>query len=101
VGDSAGLVMPTNGGGIGQAIVSGKLAADSIISNIEDGVPLNSYEKKLKFVMQKPLKISLRSNKIFTKIMYNELLTEVSLRMLGPLGGIRRAMECKRPIWIL
>ena len=34
VGDAAGLVMPSNGGGIGQAIVSGKLAADAVVAHL-------------------------------------------------------------------
>jgi hypothetical protein len=31
----------------------------------------------------------------------NDLITEVLLRILGPIGGIKRAMECDKPLWVL
>ena len=46
VGDAAGLVMPSNGGGISQAIISGCFAAESIIDHLENGAPLSTYEDK-------------------------------------------------------
>ena len=30
-----------------------------------------------------------------------DFITETILRVLGPIGGIKRAMECDRPLWIL
>ena len=46
IGDAAGLVMPSNGGGISQAMISGCFAAESIIENLDNGSPLTSYRKR-------------------------------------------------------
>jgi digeranylgeranylglycerophospholipid reductase len=43
VGDAAGLVNPISGGGIGNAMISGEMAANSILSG-----KIDSYESKIK-----------------------------------------------------
>jgi len=100
VGDAAGLVMPSNGGGVGQAIISGKFAAESIISNLENDVPLTDYNKVLSKTMAKPLKNSLRSKNLFWAICRNDFTTELAMRVLGT-NGLRRAVDCRRPLIIL
>jgi digeranylgeranylglycerophospholipid reductase len=101
VGDAAGLVMPSNGGGISQAIISGCFAAESILDNINKGTPLSSYEDKVRASMGRALKNSLRSKNMGYAFMRGDVITELILRVLGPIGGIKRAMECERPVWIL
>src|SRR5436853_3001225 len=44
VGDAAGMVMPTNGGGIPTAMITGRLAAEAAVRYFEDKTPLSSYE---------------------------------------------------------
>ena len=100
VGDAAGLVMPSNGGGVGQAIVSGKFAAESIISNLQNDVPLTDYNKILSKTMAKQLKISLRSKNLFWAFCRNDFTTELAMRVLGT-NGLRRAVDCRRPLIIL
>ena len=100
VGDAAGLVMPSNGGGIGQAIVSGKFAADAIISNLENDLPLTNYNKILNKTMAKQLKISRRSKNLFWTFCRNDLTTELAMGILGT-NGLRRAVDCRRPLIIL
>ena len=100
VGDAAGLVMPSNGGGIGQAIVSGKFAADTIISNINNDLPLTNYNKMLSKTMAKQLKISRRSKNLFWTFCRNDMTTELAMRILGT-SGLRRAVDCRRPLIIL
>lgn len=101
VGDAAGLVMPSNGGGISQAIISGCFAAESILDNINKGTPLSSYEDKVRASMGRALKNSLRSKNMGYAFMRGDVITELILRVLGPIGGIKRAMECERSVWIL
>jgi digeranylgeranylglycerophospholipid reductase len=101
VGDAAGLVMPSNGGGISQAIISGCFAAEAIVAHLESGAPLTDYETKVRASMGKALKNSLRTKNMGYAFFKGDLITEVLLRMLGPIGGIKRAMECDRPLWIL
>ena len=100
VGDAAGLVMPSNGGGIGQAMVSGMMAAEAIIDAKERGASLNHYQDRLHDVFAKPLKISLRTKRMFWHFGRNDALIELGLRLLGR-SGIRRAVDCRRPFFIV
>ena len=100
VGDAAGLVMPSNGGGIGTAMVSGKYAADSIVANRRSGQSLSEYDKMLERALRKPLRISTRSKKLFQLFCRGNFTTEVAMRFLGT-GGIQRAVECHRPLYFI
>ncbi len=100
VGDAAGLVMPSNGGGISQAIISGCFAAEAIVDHITNKTPLSSYEDKVRASMGPALKNSLRSKNMGYAFMRGDVLTELILRCLGPIGGIKRAMECEKPLWL-
>lgn len=100
VGDAAGLVMPSNGGGIGQAIVSGKFAADAIIAHRDDGSPLQNYNRNLEVTMGKQLRISRRSKNLFWTFCRNDFTTEMAMRILGT-NGLRRAVDCRRPLYII
>ena len=100
VGDAAGLVMPSNGGGIGQAIISGKYAAEAIIANKMGGTSLSDYDNILKKTMAKQLRISRRSKNLFWTLCRNDFSTEVAMRLLGT-NGLRRAVDCRRPLMII
>ncbi|MDE0857500.1 MAG: NAD(P)/FAD-dependent oxidoreductase [Candidatus Poseidoniaceae archaeon] len=100
VGDAAGLVMPSNGGGISQAIISGCFAAEAILDNLNKGTPLSAYETRLRASMGRALKNSLRTKNFGYAFFKGDLITEGILRVLGPIGGIKRAMECDKPVWL-
>lgn len=101
VGDAAGLVMPSNGGGISQAIISGCFAAEAILDHLKTGAPLTAYEERVRASMGPALKNSLRTKNMGYAFMRGDLMTETILRILGPIGGIKRAMECDRPLWLI
>ncbi len=101
IGDAAGLVMPSNGGGISQAIISGYFAAQSIQEHFLHGIPLESYQKKVEDSMGRALKNSLRTKNMGYTFLRGDVMTELVLRTLGPIGGIKRAMECDKPLFIL
>lgn len=101
IGDAAGLVMPSNGGGISQAMISGCFAADAIIENLTEGKDLSDYEKRVRKCMSKVLRTSLRSKRMSYAMMRGDKSTELILRILGPIGGIRRALECRPPLWLI
>ena len=101
IGDAAGLVMPSNGGGISQAIISGCFAADAVLEHQVKGTSLQAYQDRISFTFGRALKNSLRSKNMGYAMMRNDFLTESILRILGPIGGIKRAMECDRPLWVL
>ena len=100
IGDAAGLVMPSNGGGISQAIISGCFAAEAILDNLTKGTPLTAYEDRLRASMGRALKNSLRTKNFGYAFFKGDLITEGILRVLGPIGGIKRAMECDKPVWL-
>lgn len=100
VGDAAGLVMPSNGGGISQAIISGCFAAEAILDNLNKGTPLSAYETRLRASLGRALKNSLRTKNFGYAFFKGDLITESILRVLGPIGGIKRAMECDKPVWL-
>jgi digeranylgeranylglycerophospholipid reductase len=92
--------MPSNGGGIGQAIISGKLAGDAILSNLNSGASLAVYDRALNLTMAKPLRISTRSKNLFWAFCRNDFMTETAMRILGT-NGLRRAVDCRRPLIII
>jgi len=100
VGDAAGLVMPSNGGGISQAIISGCFAAEAILDHLNHGAPLDAYEVRLRASLGRALKNSLRTKNMGYAFFKGDLITEGILRILGPIGGIKRAMECDKPVWL-
>jgi digeranylgeranylglycerophospholipid reductase len=59
VGDAAGMVFPTNGGGTGVAMMAGKWLGEMIAA----GQPLVEYEKKVNALIRPVLKSSLRTRK--------------------------------------
>jgi len=101
IGDAAGLVMPSNGGGISQAIISGYFAAEAINDHLTKRTPLSEYQETIMKALGPALKNSLRSKNLGYMFMRGDVLTECILRVLGPIGGIRRAMECDKPLWFI
>ena len=62
---------------------------------------LSAYEERVRASMGPALKNSLRSKNMGYAMMRGDLMPEVILRILGPIGGIKRAMECERPLWLV
>ena len=46
VGDSAGMVLPSNGAGITIAMIGGRIAGQVISEHLNHGTPLSEYEKR-------------------------------------------------------
>ena len=77
VGDAAGLVMPSNGGGISQAMISGCFAAEAYIENKQNGTPLEAYQDRIESCFGRALKNSLRSKNMGYLMFQNDFITEV------------------------
>ena len=96
VGDSAGMVLPSNGAGITIAMVGGRIAGQVIAEHLENGTPLKEYELRWKKQMGKVMRNSKRSFKIGS-ILFR--LPDWLLNLLfNPLtkGIIWRAVTCRR-----
>jgi digeranylgeranylglycerophospholipid reductase len=101
VGDSAGMVLPSNGAGITIAMIGGRIAGQVIAENISQGTPLEEYEIRWKKQMGKVMRNSKRSFKMgsmlfrlpdwILNLMFNRLTK----------GIIWRAVTCRRMLWLI
>jgi len=95
-GDAAGMVMPTNGGGIPTAIVSGRIAGEIAALHVKKNEPLSSYEARWKKAFGRELTASTRMRRFADVFMPHDVLFGCTLRILGT-AGIKRIVTCKIP----
>ena len=60
VGDSAGMVLPSNGAGITTAMIGGRIAGQVIAKHVMDGTPLDEYQSHWNEQMGRVMKYSKR-----------------------------------------
>jgi len=96
VGDAAGMVMPTNGGGIATAMISGEIAGQVAADYVQNGVPISRYESKWKEVMGKEMKVSTHLRRMADHFMGNDFIFHLLLRFLGT-NGIKDVITCRAP----
>ena len=60
VGDSVGMVLPSNGAGITTAMIGGRIAGQVIAENIKQNISLDEYQKRWNLQMGKLMKYSKR-----------------------------------------
>ena len=101
VGDSAGMVLPSNGAGITIAMIGGRIAGKVIASHIQNGTELGEYEKIWKKQMGKVMKNSKRSFKIGSIIfrLPDWILNLLFNRLTK--GIIWRAVTCRKMFWVI
>ena len=83
VGDAAGMVMPTNGGGIQTAMITGRLAAEAAVRYFEDKTPLSSYEDAWKDQIGVEMENSKNMRQASDRLMGHEFVFDLMLRVLG------------------
>lgn len=99
VGDAAGHVMPTNGGGVPIGMICGSIAAGVISRHVNDGVPLLAYEQEWRQAVGHELKISLRTKRLADMFAFrNDWMTTQAISFLGS-KGLEKAVKCKRLLW--
>ena len=96
VGDAAGMVMPTNGGGISTAMITGEIAGQIAADHIQKGVPLSDYERRWREVMGKEMIVSTKLRRLADHFMGNDLVFHLLLRVLGT-KGIKDVITCRAP----
>ena len=101
VGDSAGMVLPSNGAGITIAMVGGRIAGQVISEHLKTGLQLEEYAKRWKKQMGKVMKNSKRSFKIGSMLfrMPDWMLNLFFNRLTK--GIIWRAVTCRKMLWIV
>jgi digeranylgeranylglycerophospholipid reductase len=96
VGDAAGMVMPTNGGGIATAMITGEIAGQVAADHVQGGLPLSEYQRKWKQVMGKEIVVSTKLRRLADHFMGNDALFHLLLRVLGT-QGIKDVITCRAP----
>ena len=96
VGDAGGMVMPTNGGGIATAMISGEIAGGVAADFVQKGTPLSEYQRKWAQVMGKEMRVSTKLRRLADHFMGNDFLFHLLLGALGT-QGIKDVITCKAP----
>lgn len=95
VGDAAGLVMATNGGGIPTAMIAGRAAGKVIREHLSGSCRLDEYEKRWKGVMLGPLRTSVHTKRMADMVFGSDRFLGAAMFMLGR-RGLDRAIRCRR-----
>src|SRR6266705_1103318 len=83
VGDAAGMVMPTNGGGIQTAMITGQLAGEAAVRYLEEKIPLSSYEEAWKAQIGVEMENSKRMRQASDRLMGHGFFFDLMLRIIG------------------
>ncbi|MGH9870595.1 MAG: geranylgeranyl reductase family protein [Candidatus Polarisedimenticolia bacterium] len=87
VGDAAGMVMASNGGGILPAMITGQLAGLAIADHLQHGRPLTDYERRVDEVIGTPMAIATRRKLIFDFAWRHALGRRMVFEAFFRLGG--------------
>ena len=99
VGDAAGMVMPTNGGGIQTAMITGRLAGEAAVRYFENRTPLSSYETAWKEQIGVEMDNSRTMRVASDKLMGHGMLFHIMLRLMGT-KHIADVIMCQMPgVW--
>ncbi len=96
VGDAAGMVMPTNGGGIQTAMITGRLAGEAAVRYFQDKTPLSSYEDNWKEQIGVEMDNSRTMRVASDKLMGHGTLFSMMLRLMGT-KHIADVITCQMP----
>src|SRR5207244_9361138 len=96
VGDAAGMVMPTNGGGIPTALITGRLAGEAAVKYFEDKTPLSSYEEAWKDQRGVEMENSKNMRQDSDRSMGHEFVFDMLLRLMGT-RRIAEVIMCQVP----
>ena len=100
VGDSAGMVLPSNGAGITIAMIGGRIAGKVISEHVNYGTDLNEYERRWEYQMGSVMRNSKRSFSIGSMLFrFPDWFLNVAFNPLTK-GIIWRAVTCRRMFWI-
>ena len=96
VGDAAGFVMATNGGGVPTALVGGIAAGEALEKFITESQSLEYYETLWKKYMGRELSNALKLREMTDLVMKNDTLFEKALELLGT-NAMCEIIMCKIP----
>jgi len=98
VGDAAGMVMATNGGGNNLAMIAGRYAGMTAADHLLDGTPLDAYESRWRAAVGGPLAEGARIKGLADRFFGSDRLLEAAMMLLGR-RRMARAIRCQR-LWM-
>lgn len=100
VGDSAGMVLPSNGAGITISMIGGRIAGEVISEHINDGTDLKEFEKRWSIQMGTVMRNSKRGFQIGSLMFrFPDWILNIAFNRLTK-GMIWRAVTCRKVFWI-
>ncbi|MHA2076440.1 MAG: geranylgeranyl reductase family protein [Candidatus Thorarchaeota archaeon] len=96
IGDAAGHVMASNGGGIPTALCGGMIAGDAVSAHLEAGLSLSKYEEKWKAEFGSELDTALRVLRIADTVMPSDITTDICMRLAG-VRFLEPLIRCRLP----
>ena len=96
VGDAAAMVMPTNGGGIATAMITGAIAGQVAADHLQFNRPLSDYQDRWTQVMGREMITSTKMRRFADRVMGNDLLFHLLLKVLDT-SGIKEVITCRIP----
>jgi digeranylgeranylglycerophospholipid reductase len=96
VGDAAGHVMASNGGGIPTAICGGIIAGETISSHLENGSSLVHYEQTWRDEFGIELETALRVLRVADTVMPSDSITDICMRLAG-VRFLEPLIRCRLP----
>ncbi len=97
VGDAAGHVMPTNGGGVNLAMLCARIAGDVMADHLHRGLPLWEYELRWRLVAGRQLETGVKIKRLADRFFPTDFWLEYAMRLLG-VRRMERAIRCQA-IW--
>lgn len=94
VGDAAGHVMATNGGGINVAMIAGRIAGETTADHVLSGAPLEAYERRWRAAVGRPLAEGARIKRLADRFFGSDRLLETVMLLLGR-RRMARAIRCE------
>ncbi len=95
VGDAAGHVMATNGGGVNTAMICGRIAGECVADNILRDVPLMNYEIRWREIIGDALATAVKTRRLADLFFGSDRRLEFAMKVLGN-KGMTRAIRCQR-----
>jgi digeranylgeranylglycerophospholipid reductase len=96
VGDAACMVMPTNGGGIATAMITGSIAGQVAADHLQSNIPLADYERRWREAIGVEMAVSTKLRRLADRFMGHDFAFHVMLHILGS-QGIKDVIACKVP----
>lgn len=96
VGDAAGHVMASNGGGVPTALCGGEIAGNAICNNLENNMPLSNYEDQWRSEFGKELDTALRVLRVADTVMPSDSITDICMKLAG-VRFLEPLIRCRLP----